>query len=356
MVYCFENKHFFRGERELRYENEICAGCGNPLVEGEDIVVCPECATPQHRECWNKTNSCVNGYLHASGYVWQAEGKAQASDEKKEEEQDVICPNCAAPNDSKALHCSHCGSPLGGNQQGQPFPGIPFQLHQPSQRDREMSLLYGTGCDPDEGIGGERAGDIAIYVRRNQHRFIPRFKRCASGKKINWNWAAFFLSPYWFFYRKIYKVGLVFMGILLGLNLLASPQIDKELEDYYNYTLTYAQMLESGDVSIEEQEEAAEKMMQLTREAAMRCVKNPWIVSCFAGMLLLNVAAALVADNIYFKRVTGDIKKLRDTYREGELYKTMVYRVGGASPLAFIASYFGMSAVFDMIIMLIQGF
>ena len=59
----------------MNYENQICTGCGQPMYEGEDIVVCPECATPQHRECYNKLHSCVNGYLHASGYEWQPSGE-----------------------------------------------------------------------------------------------------------------------------------------------------------------------------------------------------------------------------------------------------------------------------------------
>ena len=30
-------------------------------------------------------------------------------------------------------------------------------------------------------------------------------------KKITFNWAAFFFSPYWLFYRKLWKAGLIFM-------------------------------------------------------------------------------------------------------------------------------------------------
>jgi hypothetical protein len=32
-------------------------------------------------------------------------------------------------------------------------------------------------------------------------------------KDISWNWAAFFIAPYWFLYRKLYGIGI---GVLAG--------------------------------------------------------------------------------------------------------------------------------------------
>ena len=60
------------------YDNAVCDGCGQPLLEGEDIVVCPDCGTPQHRKCYELNNRCVNEHLHESGFVWQ---NPNASDE-----------------------------------------------------------------------------------------------------------------------------------------------------------------------------------------------------------------------------------------------------------------------------------
>ena len=38
-------------------------------------------------------------------------------------------------------------------------------------------------------------------------------------KKITFNWAAFFFSPYWLFFRKLWKAGLIFMGLMLAVAL-----------------------------------------------------------------------------------------------------------------------------------------
>ena len=55
----------------MRYSGNICDGCNQPLLETEDIVVCPECATPQHRHCYDKAVKCVNSLLHSADFTWQ---------------------------------------------------------------------------------------------------------------------------------------------------------------------------------------------------------------------------------------------------------------------------------------------
>ena len=60
----------------MNYENTPCPVCGKPLAEGDDVVVCPVCATPQHRECWMENGRCANDDLHASGYIWSKDDTA----------------------------------------------------------------------------------------------------------------------------------------------------------------------------------------------------------------------------------------------------------------------------------------
>ena len=53
-----------------RHVGQECFGCHQKLQEDDDIVVCPECGTPYHRACWQKTGHCLNAPLHASGKSW----------------------------------------------------------------------------------------------------------------------------------------------------------------------------------------------------------------------------------------------------------------------------------------------
>ena len=71
--------------RKLFFDGKICDGCAEIMNEGEDIVVCPECGTPQHRKCYNKNNACVNAHLHAEGFDWQKENIKPAEPPKTAE-------------------------------------------------------------------------------------------------------------------------------------------------------------------------------------------------------------------------------------------------------------------------------
>lgn len=67
----------------MKYNGLPCPVCGRIMTDDDDIVVCPECATPQHRECWMKTGHCINEDKHSSGYVWAAP-EAQPEAEQSE--------------------------------------------------------------------------------------------------------------------------------------------------------------------------------------------------------------------------------------------------------------------------------
>lgn len=37
------------------YKNEKCPVCNQEFKDGDDIVTCPVCGTPHHRECYKKS-------------------------------------------------------------------------------------------------------------------------------------------------------------------------------------------------------------------------------------------------------------------------------------------------------------
>ena len=88
----------------MRYSDYKCDGCGRVFQNDDDIVVCPECATPQHRECYKEKGGCVNAHLHAEGFQWQGEKQlsekpVQVAEEKKETAPDVFNLNSTGLTD-----------------------------------------------------------------------------------------------------------------------------------------------------------------------------------------------------------------------------------------------------------------
>lgn len=54
----------------------------------------------------------------------------------------------------------------------------------------------------------------AVYIKENSGAYLKRFGKLeAKGGKTGWNWYAFLLSPSWMFYRKMYKIGFLFLLI-----------------------------------------------------------------------------------------------------------------------------------------------
>ena len=54
-----------------KYYGCPCEGCGKPLTLQDDIVVCPDCGAPYHRDCYEKLGRCIHSPAHAAGYEWK---------------------------------------------------------------------------------------------------------------------------------------------------------------------------------------------------------------------------------------------------------------------------------------------
>lgn len=58
-------------DNRFRFTNEKCPVCNNTFNSDDDIVVCPECGTPHHRECYTENKSCANHYKHSEDFRWE---------------------------------------------------------------------------------------------------------------------------------------------------------------------------------------------------------------------------------------------------------------------------------------------
>lgn len=79
---------------------KACESCKRAFEEGEQIVYCPQCGAPLHRECWEEKGGCPYGSRHASGFkwappaaeVWKAEEEniVQLIEERRKQEQEEL--------------------------------------------------------------------------------------------------------------------------------------------------------------------------------------------------------------------------------------------------------------------------
>lgn len=326
----------------MNYNNEICQGCGEKLSDSDDIVVCPECGTPQHRKCYQKENKCVNEHLHSEGYEWKPRHDQPENAPVSGERNGRPCSFCGHVNPDDAIGCENCG---------QPFEVMGRLIFTPNKDESENSdegnVSYGAHF-----VSGETCGisnrDLGVYIRTSVDAYKEKFEKIEK-KKPTFNFGAFIFGYIWYFFRKMYKQGFAFLLLTVCLTIGFYNPIN-EVYDSLSATMEpiqqQLQQVQSGEIKqsdIDEDAILAEMQSQLEGCAPVLIV----FLSC---RLLLNLAAALLADRSYRKKCIGEIKDINtrcatdDRARLGELL-----RLGGTSFTFAVGGYFLQSIIVSII-------
>ena len=191
-----------------------CPVCGKPFAEGDDIVVCPDCGAPYHRECYQKAGHCQFEALHSPDFVWKPTPEEEQSARAA---RTFPCPVCGAQCPGNSNFCPTCGSPLAGAEQ-------PAQEGDPRQAYRESYQRMSASQAYREAFGTATLDDIPIpdweaFLGRSSAIYLTVFGRMKqTGRRIAMNLSAFFFGPIYFFYRKMWRWGLIFSAIFFALN------------------------------------------------------------------------------------------------------------------------------------------
>lgn len=369
----------------MNYTGNICPGCNDTFKEDDDIVVCPECGTPQHRECYEKENCCVNSHLHSEDFKW--EGIPQAKPISQPKVDTIPCPNCGIDNPRGSQVCRNCGMKFtlfGMNvvdaidaenrrnlnpNKDIPDYKAPFTLGEgegfeeataseaPATPDQIENLLTDilTGqteqVPADDGrinlggpfpladeIDGVRINTIGNFIGSNALSYISKFRRLQAGQKLSFNFAAFFFTPYWFFYRKLYKAGIIVMTLSIALGTLALPSYTKVME-FYNQVLSLSA---SYETLTDAQINALTALMEQMNEAMVP------MMFFAAAIIVFRLICGFLANHIYKKYV---IENAGAAERLSDKSSAMAYIVknGGASILLAILSFFANEIIFTLI-------
>jgi ribosomal protein L40E len=358
----------------MRYNGNICDGCNEPLNENEDIVVCPECATPQHRHCYDKENKCVNAHLHGTDFIWQgsvdniASVKTSTLVSQEEKGDELICPNCHHSNPAGSEVCRQCGMKFtmfginvvesmkqqqeqnihndiqGGNipEYKAPFTvgeGEGFEHHNEEaagkQEDRSQAPIIGSeeffndeanifkGPYPaDDFTCGVKTNSIGAFVRNNAQTYIEKMKRSELKGRNSFNWAAFFFAPYWFFYRRLYKPGIIMLTVQLCISILTAPSMNKLLTVYQSFV----ENLETMSDAV-----LAESMTQL------QSLMMPAVIVSVATFVM-HIISGFIANRLYKNYIVKNIKYAMTLATVRERI-THFAKNGGASMIAVLVAY-----------------
>lgn len=304
------------------YKKYKCPVCNKQFQDGDDIVTCPECGTPHHRECYKLSGHCVNQGLHKSGYSFiDSEKKKEKQEEQKEIAKSFEEENSGdyyySPDDDFVAQAKKeaqekrekSSDAESDNDSRSIFPP-------PIQIDPSAYKLKGT-------IDGLSIMDIASTVRTNISRFIRVFKKQSqTKKKAGWNWAAFFFGSFYLLFRKMYKQGVAFFCLAMTSIIAGEAFILKFAPKYVAAAQDFVTQYQNNPGGITAED--AQKLFSTSD--AINAQKIMYIV--FAILLLLRIIEAVFADYFYKGTVANIIKKVTQQLDEGASFSQTAFFFG----------------------------
>ncbi len=279
------------------YEGQTCPVCGRFFGEQDDIVTCPECGAPHHRECWRSEGQCHYAHLHGTDRKWHEEAAAEKPTTKQ-------CPYCAFENPEFAEFCARCGKELSttswaSEPQAPEYDRPPERQYTPPAGTSFGFSPVGQPVDPyggvprNETIDGVPVDTIVQLVGPNSTYYLPRFYNMThGGSKASWNWPAFLLPYNWLLYRKNILFGCLAFLLSTLLTVIS------------NLAMTQLQVMAGGS-SMEAIMQAAMQVMS-TRQGMLL-----WSIATLASLLLLvlHVVVGVFGNYFYLRMILSKAKK-----------------------------------------------
>ena len=345
----------------LHIEGQDCPVCHAHLFDDDDVVFCPVCGTPHHRDCYKAVGHCALEADHGTPRQYAPPEKAPEGEAKRDKanagQTGKKCPRCGENCMPDTLFCPRCGQNLSGNPAGGPsgynpyngqgYPGAgpqggpyqnaggppPFGGFGPVMPDP-----YG-GVSPDEDIDGIPAGDMAKFVAANTQHYLPRFKRMGERARSSWNWAAFLFPSGWLFFRKCYKPGILVLLISFISTVLYMP-IQIFMNDITSALPTSVSYMEYYDAIL----------LHIGEAGAFS-----W-AALGVGLLLaltLRIFIGAYGDYIYKRHVVHTIRKIKSDENLLEDYEENLLRKGGVNPLMLLVALMASNWFSALMVMLL---
>lgn len=272
----------------LKTEGVTCACCHAYLFPEDDIVYCPVCGAPHHRDCYNHLGHCALEQLH--GTDRQYDLTVAAEEQKRAVEPE---PTHTGENAEGLITCQMCHEKYDFSRNACPKCGAP-NIARAGGSFVNFDFLGGVPADYDIGEG-ITADEAKRFVAANTPRYIPKFAALTPKNRISWNWMAFFFPCAWFLSRKMYKNGII-AGLLTVISTLFYLPLNQALSRFgFTERQTYAQLLDT-------------MLENLPKVGAAV------LIFAFLGFLLhisIQIVSAVLGDYFYKCHTISAIKTIR---------------------------------------------
>lgn len=341
------------------YKNCTCIACRNEFEPDDDIVVCPDCGTPYHRDCWNAHGHCINTELHETGKAWARPAPGPEESKASSGSALVPCPNCGSKNDESNLFCTRCGSSMRRGEEGRaPFGGFSgmFQSSEGGEEGadwREHIPGMGTArpdCPPDEELEeGVRMQDAVDFVGKNTLYHIPRFRFFRDQKKkLAPNFVCLLFPEFYYAYRKMWPMAILTLFVTF---LLSIPGVLLSLS--YQSDLLLAMMQPENGAAITFYGMDAADITAFAEFVETHYNAISWADSiCSYVTLVMHILTFLFSNYLYYRHSLKRIKAVRADQKSLMDVQSRIRMAGGAH-FGYVILAFAAETVLTMLLILL---
>lgn len=297
----------------LSYNGEECIVCKKKFTDSDDIVACPDCGTPYHRECYKEKNECINYALHEAGGSWMANSRKNTvpdflSGVKK------VCPDCSFINPEDADVCRNCGAEIGERE----CKTIDLSNQKVVRIELDADADY-FGMNPMEVMDeatGITIGEMGDYAKHNKLYYMLAFKKLKNATiRFSLNFAAFLFPDIYCAGRKMFLECFLFM--LLRFFILIPLRIDD--------------LIQVGEMGYYQMYPA------LFDYLAAHTFSQGVVNFTYAFDVALRIAFSLLANDFYYRHTIRKLKKLRKTVPDYLAYRNTIKTSGGLSAVGIVS-------------------
>jgi len=315
----------------MDYSNHCCPVCEKPFTPDSEVVVCPECGTPHHRECYDNLNHCFYEERHKDGFDFRAESSAHTtnSNQNNKENKDnkkhnnynnhanssgsdiIACKNCGTFNVASNDVCNNCGAPLEKNSTQNPYnTNRGYNTTQPGTGPAPGQPFPGFAFDPMGGLDPDTqldenvtVSDVSKFTKNNSPFFCRLFHQIKTSNRSRFSFVGFIFHGGWLLYRKMYVLGTIITALMAAMIVTQLfiptfyPDLIKDFTEVVN-TTSYAEMFS-----------------KITEFYNSRDAEGQIVMLVYAGVsigqTLLRIICALCANRWYYKHTLKTISKIK---------------------------------------------
>ena len=330
----------------MDYYKFHCPVCEKTFDKDSDIVVCPQCGAPHHRECYELEMKCHYADKHKDNFDFRTEATAVHT-EKAHTEEKLRCPFCNTENDKDSKFCSQCGSPIdivGYDRHNEESQGENTNGNNGNPQYTTFAFDPMGGLKAEDEIGeGVTVGECAKFVKNNTPFYSRLFHQIHKSGRSRFSFVGFFFSGGWMLYRKMYKWGAL-VTALLAVFLISQFYVTT----FYSDLITTLTEISQSRFAFYQ----TEAPMTMEQFVAGLDLEDIIVLTVYyitgMGQFILRLICGLCGNKWYRQHCINKISKIKAEADSKETADTQLQTKGGVNngiAISLIITYFALSFI-----------